>query len=64
MAGRDHRIQLPIEQAGIEMKLLCVAMGKRGVRIYDPHQLYLALVRELLQEPGHMPMLEAHDADS
>ena len=38
MAGRNHRIQLRVEQAGIEMKLLCVAVGKRLVGIHDAVQ--------------------------
>ena len=63
MTSCDHRVQLHIEKAGIEMKLLCVAMGQGGIRIHNAHQLHIMLIGELLQESGNMPVLQANDGD-
>ncbi len=64
VAGRDHRIHLGVEEAGIEMKLLGVTVGKRLVGIHNAHQLRFTLVGELLEEAGNMPVLEPHDGHS
>jgi hypothetical protein len=61
MTGCDHGIQLRVEEAGVKMKLLRVAVGEGGVRIHDAHQLHIMLRWKLLQETGDMPVLQANN---
>ena len=46
------------------MKLFCIPVAERSICIYDAHQLHLMLIRELFEEPAHVPVLESDDGDS
>jgi hypothetical protein len=64
MAGSNHRIQVAVEKACVQMKLVCVPMAERSVCIHYAHQLDLMLIRELFEEPAHVSVLESDNGDS
>ncbi len=60
----DHRFDLRVEEFRIEMKLILIAAGQCGVRLFNADQLNLRMIFQLRQKARNVAMHQAHDGDT